>query len=140
MFLERYIGLVLILSQVSKTNHFYELGRRMSHTAKYSGKVFLVQYLKRAHMMVVAHLSGRPVLHSHEDGVWVANTRGLPKIIPGSLRLLIEAGDVVTIRVVLTILSFYRVISIPGKLKLSTITDGFKGVSTTLQPIEVSLV
>jgi len=62
---------------------------------------------------------------------------GLPTIIPGSLRLLIRAGDSSTIRAVLTLLSVYRVISIPVQLKLGTITDPFKGQSETLPKYEL---
>jgi hypothetical protein len=140
-FTERHIGFVLILARVSSGSHYYELGKRMFSTLKLSGKVFLVQYLKACHMRVVSFVSGRPVLHSHIEGaIWVANTRGLPRILPGSLRLLIEARDPVAIRVTLTILSYYRVVNIPGQLKLSTITDAFKGVSTSLGALEVGLV
>jgi hypothetical protein len=72
---------------------------------------------------------------THPQGVRLATRRGLPLIIPGYLRLLIEKGDVPAIRVVLTILSMYRVISIPPILKINTITDPFTGLVKSL-PIE----
>lgn len=70
----------------------------------------------------------------------VSSRRGLPLIIPGPLRLQMEAGDSCAIRSVLTILSLYRVIKYPGNLKLQTITDPFKGVSESLPPMELAVV
>lgn len=58
----------------------------------------------------------------------VATRRGLPLIIPGDLRLLIEAKDPKIIKLVLTVLSVFRVIPAFPKLKLETITGPFKGV------------
>jgi len=46
-------------------------------------------------------------------------------------------GDPVAIRSSLTVLSVFRVISIPGQLKLSTITDPFKGLNRTLPLYEI---
>jgi hypothetical protein len=73
-------------------------------------------------------------------GPRVASRRGLPLIIPGVIRLQIEAGNPVVIRTVLTILSVYRIIKYPGSLKLATITDPFKGLSETLDKVEVAVV
>lgn len=62
----------------------------------------------------------------------VSLRRGLPLIIPGSLRLLIEAKDTRMIKLTLTILSVFRVIPATPKLKLSSITAPFKGLVKTL--------
>lgn len=70
-------------------------------------------------------LGGEVVSSSSEPRV--ATRRGLPLIIPGHLRLLIEAGDKSIIRVVFTVLSVYRVIPAYPKLKLGTITSPFSG-------------
>jgi len=64
-------------------------------------------------------------------------TGGLPRIIPGRLRSRMRSGDPVAIRSGLTVLSVYRVITIPGQLKLSTITDPFKGLNRTLPLYEI---
>lgn len=62
---------------------------------------------------------------------------GLPAIIPGTLRSLMRSNDLRTIRGVLTTLSVYRILKMPCKLKLETITDPFKGQSSTLPAYEV---
>jgi hypothetical protein len=48
---------------------------------------------------------------------------GLPRVIPAYFRIRIRGGDKPTLRLILTIFSIYRVISVPGKLKLATIID-----------------
>lgn len=78
-------------------------------------------------------------------GVRVARARsGLPLIIPAPLRYLITTsrrnGSTVgwlALRVTLTILSVYRVISCKPILKLETITGPFQGELTTLPIVEV---
>ena len=62
---------------------------------------------------------------------------GLPSIIPGPLRLLMRQRDLNTFRGVLSLLAVYRVIQIPGKLKLETITEPFKGQDRILPKYEV---
>jgi len=69
----------------------------------------------------------------------VACRRGLPLIIPGALRLLIEVGDPKIIRVVFTILSVYRVIPAYPKLKLGTITSPHSGVYKDLPELDLVL-
>jgi hypothetical protein len=60
-------------------------------------------------------------------------------MIPKTLRELIVQEDPVVIKVVLAILSVYRVMSYKGTLKLSTISDPFSGISTTISDVEVAL-
>jgi hypothetical protein len=84
-----------------------------------------------------AFVSGRPIFVTHE--ALVGLTGGLPTIIPGTLRSLIRSRDLTTIRAVLSVFAVYRIIQIPGKLKLSTITDPFKGLSMTLPKYEIDL-
>nr|WGZ76274.1 putative RNA-dependent RNA polymerase [Rhizoctonia solani mitovirus IF] len=51
----------------------------------------------------------------------------LPRIIPRQCRGRIRAGDVKEIRFWTGLFNLYRVLQIPSQLKLSTITDPFKG-------------
>jgi hypothetical protein len=80
-------------------------------------------------------ISGNP--ETHRSVVRVATKRGLPLIVPSHLRTHIEIGNVKSTRLVLTILSMYRVIKCPPKYKINTITDPFKGDSEVLLPKEV---
>lgn len=79
-------------------------------------------------------LAGQPEL---SNGMRVGSRRGLPLIVPGALRLQIEEGDVPSIRVVLTILSIYRVLKCKPQLKLESITKPFTGLSTILLENEI---
>lgn len=65
----------------------------------------------------------------------VATRRGLPLIIPGDLRLLIEAKDPKVIKLVLTVISVFRVMPAVPKLKLETITSPFTGSFKTTPEI-----
>jgi len=73
-------------------------------------------------------------------GIPIGIRRGLPTIIPGQLRLLMESKNVSVIRAVMTILSLYRIISIHSALKLSTITDPFKGISAVISESDILLI
>jgi len=67
----------------------------------------------------------------------VATRRGLPLIIPGTIRLQLEAESIQAIRIILTILSVYRIIPCKGILKLETITAPFKGIAKVLTEEEL---
>lgn len=73
-------------------------------------------------------LAGEPELSK----IRVATRRGLPLIIPGILRLRIEEQEPESIRLVLTILSIYRVIRCRPVMKLETITKPFTGLTKVL--------
>jgi hypothetical protein len=102
-----------------------------------NGKTFTVQYLKESHRLVSKTLSGE--LSRSSDEPRVATRRGLPLIIPGELRLLLEGGNAPSmVRAVLTLLTSYRVMPAAPKLKLETITASFSGLTKTLP--EVALI
>jgi hypothetical protein len=67
----------------------------------------------------------------------VGLSAGLPKIIPGVIRLRIREGNPAMIRGALSVLQMYRVIKCPTQLKLETITDPFKGQFPTLPSFEL---
>lgn len=100
---------------------------------KLSGFTFTVQYLKEALRLCQKAIAGDPQRSSQEPRV--ATRRGLPLIIPGDLRLLIEAKDPKVIKVVLTMISVFRVFPSLPKLKLETITGPFKGLYKTTPEI-----
>jgi hypothetical protein len=58
------------------------------------------------------------------------DSKRLPRCIPLQLRSKIVERDVNTIRAVLTLCSIYRVIKVPGEVKLSTITEPSSGETT----------
>nr|UPW42134.1 MAG: putative RNA dependent RNA polymerase [Guangxi sediment mito-like virus 2] len=101
-----------------------------------NGSTFLVKYLKECYLIVQLYVSGNKVETVNHP---LSLTGGLPRIIPGPLRSEIRKGNPLIIRGVLTALALFRIIKCPGNLKLSTITDPFKGISSTLVDYEVSL-
>jgi len=101
-----------------------------------NGKTFTCMYLKEACRLIAKNSAGEQARSSQEPRVAIC--RGVPLIIPGPLRLLIEARDPKITRVTLTILSTYRSMVIPSKLKLETITSPSSGIVNTLP--EVSLI
>jgi len=100
---------------------------------KLSGMTFTCQYLKECLRLSQKHIAGELASSSEEPRVAVR--RGLPLIIPGDLRLRMEAKDPKIIKVVLTVLSVFRVMPACPKLKLETITSPFKGVFKTTPEI-----
>jgi len=52
---------------------------------------------------------------------------GLPRIIPSQERVLIRKGDIKVIRFWTGLFNLYRVLKVPGELKLQTITTPFSG-------------
>jgi hypothetical protein len=99
--------------------------------AKRSGIKGLVLYLKTASVSLQQSLGG----HVVHDSAMIAKTRiartstGLPRLIPALHRARIRAGDVRIIQFYLSLFNAYRVLDYPGRLKLNTITDPFKGTA-----------
>lgn len=93
-------------------------------------------YLKEAVRILQHFIAGRPVNLSLD--LPVAISSGIPKIIPGYIRARIRAGDPLLTQVSLTVLSVYRVLKVPGKLKLESISDPFKGTKETLDDSDLS--
>jgi len=91
-----------------------------------------IQYLKGARLIMDKYLAGKPVFKSGHEPRIAISARGLPLIIPSSLRSLIENGDLGCIRVVLGMLSVFRIIPLSGIPKLGSITDSFTGLTKTL--------
>lgn len=58
---------------------------------------------------------------------------GLPRLIPAQCRALIRKGDVREIRFWLSLFNLYRILKVPGDLKISTITSPFTGNEAYLE-------
>jgi len=108
---------------------------RISQTWRLNGKTFLVKYLKECYRLMQHYIGGQPQISSIDIAVGLNG--GIPKIIPGDLRLLIKQRNSEVIRFTLTVFSLYRVIKIPGTLKLGSITDPFKGRVPTLHKVDL---
>jgi len=102
---------------------------------KLSGMTFTTQYLKECLRIIQKHTASEPTTSSSEPRV--ATRRGLPLILPGELRLQLEKvdRDPRLLKLVLTIVSVYRVLPAAPKLKLETITGPFSGLYKTTAEI-----
>jgi len=123
-----------ILPKIRLTARFisYLLSMNRRH-----GTTYVVKYLKASQLAVQRYLAGNPLksLRELEPDLPLPrlSSRGLPTIILSrDLALLGNKGEAVC-RFYLTMFSLYRIIEIPAKVKLSTITDPFKGSSDFLQ-------
>ncbi|QKI79961.1 RNA-dependent RNA polymerase [Erysiphe necator associated mitovirus 13] len=134
MFLS-WIRLIVWSLQVAKSPYMI-LGTRILNIWRINGPTFVVQYTKECTRILQAFISGHPVFITNLP---IALSGGLPSIIPGFLRSLLRDGDLSTRRAVLSVFAVYRIILIPGKLKLNTITDPFKGLSSILPKYEIRL-
>lgn len=91
---------------------------------KCSGSPGVVKYTKACQVLLMQSIGKHRIEDSSALGVRVKRSRrGLPTIIPALHRRAIMKGDQGTIRAWMTLFGIYRILSFPGVLKLSTITD-----------------
>jgi hypothetical protein len=107
----------------------YSLQRNTSLT-------YLVITLKALYVITQQSIGGHRLQDITPLGARIArNGTGLPrKWIPILDRQKIRAGDMPVMRFWLTLFSLYRILEIPGKLKLQSITDPFPLGSDVLSP------
>lgn len=100
------------------------------------GSLFVVKWLKASHTAIQRYISGVPYRSLREiepDLPLPRLINGLPAFIGTMDRKSIRDGHPQTIRLWLSILSFYRVLEAPGKTKLDTIINPFGGDIQQLQ-------
>jgi len=124
MFSAVFIDKGKYLSRIRQLNSFWSHIAAMRHN---HGDVFVVTYLKVSQLALQKSIAGTPVKSLAElSDVRMVRTvsGGIPKWIPlRDRRLMLINHSPSIIRWYLTLFSVYRVISVPGVLKLGTITD-----------------
>lgn len=131
----RYIKLLVWLLDPADPGPYFIMGERITRLHRLSGSSYTVKYLKEATRILQHYMAGNLVHSSQDAGLGISG--GIPKLIPGSLRLLIRQRDPVTVRCVLTVLGLFRIMRTTSKVKLETITGEFTGLSTTLPDYEL---
>ena len=131
--------LVYALGLKSYLPHFLKLADNIISMWKLSGRKALISYLKECVRATVQFVAGQQYIR---NSIPVKLNRvGLPKIIPGPLRIRIASlkGGVETsesiliLRAVLSILQVYRTIKVPGLVaEISTVTGPYTGTITSL--------
>ena len=105
----------------------------MFQLTKTNGKVGLVKYLKVCSVCLQQCIGGHILSDVGALGMRISRTNsGIPRIIPPYHRELIRQGRPEIIRLYLTLFALYRIILIPAKVKLGSITDPFKGTNETI--------
>jgi len=103
---------------------------------KHHGETFTVKYLKSSQLALFKAIAGNPFKSLREIEPELPlprlTTSGLPRFIPLEDRRAILSGSSSIIRYWGSLFALYRVIRIPGKLKLETITNPFSGDEFTL--------
>nr|QDH86591.1 MAG: RNA-dependent RNA polymerase [Mitovirus sp.] len=91
---------------------------------KRNGLTYMVKFMKSAQVLMMQSLGGQRLYNLNPLGPRLARTKGgLPRVIPALHRVRIRCGDRWTVRLWQSLFGLYRVIEIPGTLKLKTITD-----------------
>lgn len=114
--IKRNLSLVKVLiTYLASVHRLYAAG----------GMRFVVIYLKACHTILQQSIGGQRLSDVGPFGARVSRTRsgGLPRLIPSLHRKRIRNGELLVIRLWLSLFSLYRILAIPGKIKLSTITD-----------------
>jgi len=105
--------------------------KRFRHLKKHRGDVYMNKYIKACQLYCYHFLSNdkkHNFINSQTFGLAISITKsGIPRILPSYLRVGLRSRDPNMTRICLTILSLYRVLPYPGKVKINTITDPFKG-------------
>jgi hypothetical protein len=100
------------------------------------GSTYTVKWMKAGLVAIQKELGQDRLVSLTTLGAALPYSRlsnGLPRIIPASDRGRIRTGDVKVIRFWTGLFNLYRVLKIPGELKISTITAPFTGSETILE-------
>lgn len=88
---------------------------------------------KAWYVLTMQATAGMKIPSAQALGPSVARTRsGLPRVIPRVVRDRIRSGDKFLLRLWVSWFSIYRVLDMPGRLKLGTITDPGVVISASL--------
>jgi len=136
--LSRYTQLLVWCFGIKHPKAYFTFADRIVKLYRSNGPTYTVLFLKEVVRLIQKYVAGEKEKLALD--VRVGIVRGLPKIIPRDLRLLIRKLDPVAIRVTLSLASVYRVIKSPPKLKIDTITRPHEGLYKTLPAVEISLV
>jgi len=131
--IKRYVSLVLWLYRQPLKAPYLQLLERIFRLRDHSGWAWTIKYLKGCLLAVQQKIAGEDNIHVSDNELRIGlKNSGLPILLPHLLRELILKKDVMAIRAILAILTVFKVIPVKGQLKLRSITDPFKGLSTTL--------
>lgn len=110
---------------------YHNFGSHLLKIQRNHGEVAAVKYVKACQLALQKKVAGQPLksLRDLEPDLPLPrlSKSGLPIVIGLRHRYAISRGATKTIRLWLSLFSIYRVIKIPVKAKIATITDPFSG-------------
>nr|UPW42248.1 MAG: putative RNA dependent RNA polymerase [Henan mito-like virus 36] len=131
------LSLGTIRKATSRIRLYHKFSTYILVMTRRHGPEFTVKYLKACNLAVSKFLAGQPFksLRDIEPDLPLPrlSKSGLPVIIGTRDRRSLHANSHRVIRLWLTLFSLYRIIRIPAKAKLNTITDPFSGNSKFLE-------
>lgn len=123
-------------SSKSKVYNVKSMLKSINRIALDQGLPGLVKYLKTCCILLQQYLGGHQIKDLSSVGPRVSRTKsGLPRLLPSSVRYSIRKGSQFWVRMSLSILSLFRALKYPGKLKTSTITAPYTGTEEMLKEI-----
>lgn len=117
-------------------NHTHDFIKFILKTKREMGITFTVKYLKGCQVALQKAIGQNPLLSLRQLEPELPMYRlcnGLPPLIPYKERHHIRLGDPSLIRFWSGLFGIYRVLKMPGKAKLATITDPFSGDFSSLK-------
>nr|DBA07247.1 TPA_asm: RNA-dependent RNA polymerase [Gigaspora rosea mitovirus 5] len=89
------------------------------------GPLFVARYLKVSLFMIQKHLAGEPLRFTGESGIFIGCTKaGLPRWLPVRWRLAIRSRNYPMIRLVTSLLTFYKAVHTPcSVVSLAAVTQ-----------------
>jgi len=120
----------ILAGSISRTVPLGVVGmtRQFGSICKNQGPAGLSLYLKACSIALMKWRAGDVLKDTKAFGPTLGLTKsGMPRIIPKAWRRAIASGNTALLRLCLTMFGLYRVLDFKGKVKLSTITDPWKG-------------
>lgn len=128
-----FIQKIIWITQEEMVEGMFKLGVKIKRLVKRSGWGFTFLYLKECQRLIIKFLAGSPQVISPGVGILVMrDSYGLPSIIPLELRSKIILKDGRWIKLILSLISIYRVFPTKVLPTLRTITQPWMGVSNSI--------
>jgi len=125
--LRRFIQIVpLVVGKLNRSwvKIFLVYSNKLYLLHKAGGMSFVSLYCKTSSIMLQQAIGGERVHDLSPFGARVSRTKsGFPRIIPALQRARIRRGEKGVIRAWMTLFGIYRILEVPYKLRLSSITD-----------------
>lgn len=135
--LNKYTRLVLWICQVPSIYHkdFMFLSKNIEKLWRRSGNKFAGLYLKSC-LNFVNNFLNHSIIKSNDGEIMVRSRKGLPLLIPNSLRKQIIFGNLKLVSAILTLFSVYRCIKWKTEVNVESIISPWNGTYRTVPMVK----